>query len=462
MSNPSHRPHNRVALIILAVALLGGAVLRFDAAPRLFSATTYAGGDVSRYYVSTAESFLAGEGWTPSYESNYIPPPLQSVFIVAMKLVFPGGDYGTLRYAQAVLSVVTIGLVFLVGCLMSGRLTGALAALLIAIDPDAIGYAGSLLAENNYFFLLFLFLAVLLRALLKDGLILSGLSGVLLGLTSLMKPFPMLLVGLIPVWLVCRYRDRRHALLAFAMAGAFVLVVYPWTIRNVVKYGALYPISTNSGILLAQSNFSRLNPADEKMLYWDDIYKTDLWQDKTIDERFRGRVDKYGKAEWNLKDRAYRDHAFGYIARNPVHFLRNYGIKIYNVFRYPASEVEAPYRYTGLGSNWPFPAFRHVLVLVGLAGAVMFGIRTWRKPEFVMIVVLLYYVAFTALLHITKSGRMNLPMKLLLNLFAAYLLSILLQLVMDRFAFRARVPKRQSVSSIRLDSSSATQGDDGQ
>jgi hypothetical protein len=39
------------------------------------------------------------------------------------------------------------------------------------------------------------------------------------------------------------------------------------------------------------------------------------------------------------------------------------------------------------------------------------------------VVVFLYFYAFTAFLHIVRSGRINLPVKLLLGFFAAYLLA---------------------------------------
>ena len=39
-----------------------------------------------------------------------------------------------------------------------------------------------------------------------------------------------------------------------------------------------------------------------------------------------------------------------------------------------------------------------------------------------MVPVFAYFLGFTALLHIVRSGRINLPMKLVLGLFAAWLL----------------------------------------
>jgi hypothetical protein len=42
-----------------------------------------------------------------------------------------------------------------------------------------------------------------------------------------------------------------------------------------------------------------------------------------------------------------------------------------------------------------------------------------------------YFVGFSALFHITEAGRINLPMKLLLSFFAAYLLSEIVSKVLE-------------------------------
>lgn len=454
----SRHLYNRATIGILCAALLVGATLRIDAVSRASRPEAHAGGDVARYYVSTAESFLAGKGWTPNYEYNYIPPPLQAFFIALIQRAAPGGDYQTIRAAQVVLSILTVGLAFLIGCLMGTRLTGAIAAVIIAVDPDIIGLVAILLTENNYFFLLFAFLALLLTALTRDSLVLLGLSGVLLGLTSLMKPFPMLLALLIPVYLVCRHRRRRRLAQAVVFFLAFALLISPWTIRNHLKYGGFHPVSTNAGTLLAQSNFPGLDSSKREMIYWEQIYRSDMWKNAAIEAEFAGKRDRYGRLEWNLKDKAYLEHAAGYIIRNPLHFLRNYGAKVYNSLRYPKRyDQRHKLRYRGLGTRWPFREFRHVLVLLGLPGVLLFGIRTWREPRFAMILILVYFVAFTALFHITVRGRINLPMKVLLSFFAAYAVSFYLEYPITRLRnhLRQRRSRRRSAPQPAVETTAA-------
>ena len=75
------------------------------------------------------------------------------------------------------------------------------------------------------------------------------------------------------------------------------------------------------------------------------------------------------------------------------------------------------------GEPWrPSDLYRAALVLLGLAGLCGFAAAERRRSCWVMVPVALYFAGFTALMHIVRSGRINLPLKLVLALFAAWLL----------------------------------------
>jgi len=406
MSSTSGRVRT-LQLVVLAVILLVGCALRVRAVPRQFAPDACQQYDVYRYYVSTADAWLAGEGWVADYEWNYIPPPLQAVFVVAVRTLLPTANFGTMRGVQAVVSVATILLAGWIGLQLGGRWTALAAAGLVAIDLDVIRYVGVLLAETNYFFLLFAFLGLLLHGLRRDSSWVLAASGAALGLTSLMKPFPMFLSIAIPAWLMLRERNRRALIKSLVFTGAFVVVVAPWLAHNYSRYNEFYPISTNSGTLLAQSNFAALDSASPEMIYWEQIYKRDVWKDPEIEMRFEGVTDRHGKQEWNLKDRAYARHAIAYALGHPLHFLRNYAVKLYNVFRYPW---------------WPGHAYRSLVMVLGIVGLTWCAVTERGAAQRALLLVVAYYASLTALMHIVRSGRMNLPLMLLLSLFAAWLL----------------------------------------
>ena len=105
-------------------------------------------------------------------------------------------------------------------------------------------------------------------------------------------------------------------------------------------------------------------------------------------------------------------HALRYMTGHPLHFLGNYFVKLYNAFVYPLPGASP--------SSTAAYAFRLLLIFLGLVGLLRFGFSERGRSRLIMVPILGYYVAFTALFHITQSGRMNLPMKVLFTIFAAY------------------------------------------
>lgn len=407
--------------LVLAVALIVGALLRIDAVGRLYPATEDSKGDVQRYYVSTAESLVKGRGFETSYEYNFIPPPLQALYLATVKLVLPAADLGTMRAGQALISVATLLIVYRLGLLMSGAMLGAWSALVIALDPDVVGLVSTLLAETWFFFLLLSFACLLLVAEQRRAPTWYAGAGVTLGLTCLTKPFPMLLACFIPAWVLLRGRDRGARRGAVAFVVGFTLIVAPWTARNALRYHGFYPISTNGGVLLAQSNFAGLDPTRADMIYWEDLRTRAEWRAPAIEAKYAEQRDADGKLEWNRRDRDYAQHARRFILHNPVRFLGMYAVKLRNVLWYPSPD-EPPdrLRYTALGEHWPFPAFRQVLVALGLLGVAWFAVDKRNSPSLIMVCVFGYFWLFSALLHITRDGRINLPLKVILSVFAAY------------------------------------------
>jgi hypothetical protein len=90
------RRHQKAIATALLIAILGyGAALRLQTVSAYFGPDTSHGADVRNYYIGTARSFLAGRGWNADLETNYIPPPLQAAFMVAVWTLAPGTDTTT-------------------------------------------------------------------------------------------------------------------------------------------------------------------------------------------------------------------------------------------------------------------------------------------------------------------------------------------------------------------------------
>jgi len=409
--------------IALTLALLMGGAARFDAVSRIYAPNVDQRTDVRRYYQGMAESVLAGHGWIPTYPTNFIPPPGQAVFILIPKWIFPSIDFRQLRILQALASTATILLGFGIASRLWGATAGVVTAWLLVLYFPLTYYVGTLVPETNYIACLFAFALACVEAQRRPRVRRFAVAGGLLGLAVCFKPVPSLLPLLLApwVWTSSPKELRRRSLIAFLLA-AWALPG-AWILRNAVHYGHFYPVSTNGGTLLALANNPGLDPARSDMMYWDDLYRRgDLFLDPAIESRYASVIDVDGKPEENLKDREYRQKTVSYILSNPVHFLRNYLIKLGNFLLYPR-----PGELPGGERPWLFREIRplqDLLLALGILGlaALAAGPQT-RAGALPLLGLIGYILAMGALMHLTRDGRMNLPFRALLCLPAGYLIA---------------------------------------
>jgi hypothetical protein len=414
------RTRARWPLALLAASLVIGSLPRIDAVSRFYPPDRDQRTDARRYYISMAESALAGQGWIPSYPTNFIPPPGEAAFILVLKAAWPRSDFQHLRTVQAVVSMATILLAYALGCALHGPWTGALSAFVTALHYKLSEMVGVLLPETNHVFLLFAFVLAWGFALQRRSLPWCAAAGALLALACLFKPTPLLLAPLLCATLWKRGQSR-PVLIA---AASLLAVLAPWTIRNWRHYGGLYPISTNGGTLLALANAPALDSARPEMTYWDDLYRLDYYKDAEIEARYAGRLDADGKPEENLKDRAYAGLALRYMLAHPLHFLRNYAYKAWHFLVLPEPEGSGSGSFPFREVSW----LRWLILVAGLEGGVLLTMRRRSEPfAQATLVTLVYLLAMGALLHLTRDGRMNLAFRALLCAPASYALVVMVE-----------------------------------
>jgi 4-amino-4-deoxy-L-arabinose transferase-like glycosyltransferase len=148
------------------------------------------------------------------------------------------------RVLVALLSALTMVLVYLIGRRLAGPLAGLVGAGLLAVYPTTIYYSGKLMSEP-------------LATLTLAGTVLSfmwasdkgrkwwawAIPGVLLGLTAFARPEYLAFVvifGLLALW-------RGGLLPAAVLVVAFALPVAPWAAHVSSVEGRFVPISTGGG-----------------------------------------------------------------------------------------------------------------------------------------------------------------------------------------------------------------------
>ncbi len=225
--------------------------------------------------------------------------------------------------AQAVVLATTAALLFL---WLSGWLRPGLAlaaALAFGLSPLAVAGVGLL----HYMTLHGLGLVAAMWALQAaferpERAARMLLTGVCLGLVTLVRPVTLLL----PVFVLAALRLRLHAwrpalratvLFAFGMAVA----ILPWTARNLAVSGRLVPVNLQAGVVLWG--------ATEKPLPWDaDHY---LWFELGP-ELLRIHSAVTGRPEYDLPtferylpqlEAAYRQEAFANLRHKPSVYARN-------------------------------------------------------------------------------------------------------------------------------------------
>ena len=232
-------------------------------------------------------------------------PPLYPLMLAGIYQVC-GHDLLLVRLWQAFLGTALCGVFYGIGRRLGGEATGLIAAGLGAVYPLFIFFTAVFMAET---LLLLLTTAAVLCALRMEEVpsVKNAASlGVVLGLAALCKPVvlawaPFLLWGW---WRRAGCRRRWRSFRLGIVLGSMVLVVAPWTGRNLLATGSFVLISSNLGMNLLVGN----EPEADGQYRWG------------ID--YLGMVDQLvpPSADAVVRDRAAARQALQWIAAEPGRF----------------------------------------------------------------------------------------------------------------------------------------------
>ena len=252
---PPLPPLSRRARLALLVIVGVGAVLRVlwalkaqhpvelrDPVLYLILSDHVASGDGYRY------GFEADQGVTAYYPPGY-PLALGAVLAVVRLLAGDASAFDVAVWFNVVLSVATIGLVFVLGRRLADVRVGLVAAAIWALWPNLVLHSAVVLTETLFLFLLVLMLVVLLGN--PESARLPGRArlitvGVLFGITLLVRPVSAVVA---PVFLVLWWgAGVKAALWRLALVGVATLaVLVPWSIRSTLVMDEPVAMSLNFG-----------------------------------------------------------------------------------------------------------------------------------------------------------------------------------------------------------------------
>jgi 4-amino-4-deoxy-L-arabinose transferase-like glycosyltransferase len=183
-----------------------------------------------------------------TYGLQTLRPPGYPTLIAAVYRVF-GENLLPLRLVEALLAAIAVGLIGKLGARLFGERAGMIAMALAALHPmlsfmPATGYSESTSALLYVLVVWFGF-----SALERGGTWRWALAGVLLGVSTLVRPNAiMLMPGLGLGFALLLHRRRRGWLVPIVVTGlAFALTLAPWMIRNHNVHHRWFFISTGGG-----------------------------------------------------------------------------------------------------------------------------------------------------------------------------------------------------------------------
>ena len=376
-----------------------------------------------QHYHALALNLLHGHGfaWEPGNLTS-IRPPLYPAFVALVWRLTGTESLLVIRFAQVVVALGNVYLVYRLGLLLFDRRVALLAAAGLCLYPSLLGFSVFILTEVLFTFLLtstVLGIAILLR---KENTWVALGSGIALGLGALTRsvlwPFPAILCSFI--FFAMRGSARRRLLITLLVFMGYAAVVGPWAIRNTQLQGVFTVVDTMGGITLRMGNYAYtpLNRA------WDPVT---LHGDKSIFQDLRAEHPNIlswtegQKEKWALRNALVYmlEHPGVTIQRSIVKFGNFWGLER-TVIAGWQQELYKPPRWMAVIGTILIPLFYAAVMLSACLGIFLAPPEDRRAHG-----LLLLPLVFIAGMHALTFGheRYHLPLIPILLLYASAAIS---------------------------------------
>ena len=212
-------------------------------------------------YLSLARSLAAGDGLV--YDEHVLKGPVEPFgrapgYPVFLALVGAGARYvetvpATVKIAQSIIGAAGVVLIAFAAFRLGGRRPAMAAAAMAAVHPPLVWIAGYAFSEA-VFWPVGLALALLVSRTLDEPRATMWKWALLCGLVTggaiLLRAATLLFVPLAGGWLA--WKRQPAALAGFALG--LVLVLGPWTARNVAHYGRFVIVASDGGVTFWTGN----------------------------------------------------------------------------------------------------------------------------------------------------------------------------------------------------------------
>jgi hypothetical protein len=317
-------------------------------------------------YLALAESIQQGRGF--SYSTAAIGTTAQfgraPGYPAFLAVIGAGTTTATsaptsVKIVQALLGALTIALLAVIALQAAGPRAGIVSAWLAAVYPPLVWISSYVFSESLYS-LLAIATARTLQSSLTDAkhpLLRGTAAGILGGAAVLVRPAMLFFLPMALIWLLCR-RASRHAV---ALAVGSLLVIAPWTARNLRTYDRFVLVASEGGVTFWTGNHP-LAKGEGDLAANPEL--------KMAEIEFRR--SHPGLTAEQLEPLYYRD-ALGHIVSDPIWWMGLLARKLF------FTVVPAGPSYTLHSFRYRAASLASYVLLLPFAAAG--AIRLWRNPQ---------------------------------------------------------------------------------
>lgn len=220
-----------LVIVLIALALRATLLVAVSANPeRMYRRD-------SGKYLQPAVNLLNGFGFSQEPQAPFTPDtvatPVYPLFIAVLYKLF-GESYFAIGLLQVILSAITAGLVYLLGCYLIPEIETRLGGIWFALSLVSITHAVFILTETVFSFLLLGAVGFVVVYWKRGQIRWLLIAGVVMGITILCRPIALYypLVAAVLIGMIHLRKWKRALSAAAAFLGASVLIVSPWAVRN--------------------------------------------------------------------------------------------------------------------------------------------------------------------------------------------------------------------------------------
>lgn len=212
------------------------------------------------FYHEAAKLLADGEGYVDpirasigDFRATALHPPLWSALLAVPSAIGFDSELAH-RLVGCLVGTGTVVVVGQLGRVVAGARVGLLAAAILALHPTLLAADGSLHAETVFgLFAAAALLAAVVAARDHDVRV-AALAGAACALAALARGEGLVLALFLAIALATVAPHGRRWKISLALVGTTIVVLAPWTARNVVLMDGSVPLSTNEATVLAGAN----------------------------------------------------------------------------------------------------------------------------------------------------------------------------------------------------------------